>query len=101
MDNNYYSEHFDETLSLVLDEIQNALLKVDRGSVQKFAEAIMEAEQVFFIGVGRVMLSLEAMAKRFAHLGVRTHCVGAINEPAITDRISWSWVRAAAAAYSP
>jgi len=32
------------------------------------------------------MLSLMAMAKRLAHLGVRTCIVGEITEPAITDR---------------
>ena len=38
----------------------------------------------FFVGVGRVMLALEAIAKRWAHLGVKTHLVGEITEPAIT-----------------
>jgi 6-phospho-3-hexuloisomerase len=31
------------------------------------------------------MLSLQAMAKRFNHIGIRAYCVGDINEPAITE----------------
>ncbi|MBO6149426.1 MAG: SIS domain-containing protein [Lachnospiraceae bacterium] len=82
----YYGDNFKESYELVLKEIGVALSKVEPEAVDSFVEAVTEAEQVFFIGVGRVMLSLEAMAKRFAHLGIRTHCVGAINEPAITDK---------------
>ena len=47
--------------------------------------AISSADRVFFTGVGRVLLSLEAVAKRLAHLGVDTVVVGQITEPAITD----------------
>ena len=49
-------------------------------------ETILAADQVFFVGVGRVLLSLQAIAKRWAHLGIKTHFVGEITEPAITDR---------------
>ena len=46
---------------------------------------MQQADQVFFVGVGRVMLALEAIAKRWAHLGIKTHLVGEITEPAITQ----------------
>ena len=32
------------------------------------------------------MLSLQAICKRFAHFGIKAHCVGEITEPAITDK---------------
>ncbi|OJG43876.1 6-phospho 3-hexuloisomerase [Enterococcus gilvus] len=48
--------------------------------------AIQQAERVFFVGVGRVLLSLEAVAKRLAHIGINTVVVGQITEPAITDK---------------
>ena len=68
----------------ILDEVAQALGAVDPGQVQALVEAILHADQVFVIGVGRVMLSLQAFVKRLNHLGIRAHCVGDINEPAIT-----------------
>ena len=82
----YYEEHYQETLKSVLSELDAALGVVDPESVQKFVEAVLEADQVFFVGVGRVLLSLEAICKRLAHLGIKTHYVGDITEPAITEK---------------
>lgn len=44
------------------------------------------AENIFVVGVGCVLMFLQVMAKRFAHLGIDVHVVGDITEPAITDR---------------
>ena len=68
----------------VLSELHTALSSVDEASVEQLVAAIEKADKVFFVGVGRVMLSLQAIAKRLAHLGIRAHCVGEITEPAIT-----------------
>ena len=65
----------------VLDEIRRTLESIDPDSLERLTEAILKADQVFFIGVGRVMLSLQAVCKRLAHLGIRTHYVGEITEP--------------------
>lgn len=80
-----YSDIYKETVERITDECRVTLSKVGPESVESFINAVLGAEKVFFIGVGRVMLSLEAMAKRFAHLGVNTVCVGQITEPAITE----------------
>lgn len=77
---------FKQTAEMVINECRNALDKIDPYSVSRLLDAIMSAEKVFFIGVGRVMLSLQAFAKRLSHLGVNSFCVGQITEPAITDR---------------
>lgn len=69
---------------LVLKELECALDSVDALQVEKLVDAILEAEQVFFVGVGRVLLSLQAMCKRLNHLGIKAHYVGEITEPAIT-----------------
>ncbi len=82
----YYKENYNGTLDEVLTEIEKALGATDQELVEKFVEAILEAEQVYFVGVGRVLLSLQAMCKRFAHLGIKTHYVGEITEPAITEK---------------
>lgn len=71
---------------LVLDEIQNALVKVDVDALERLAEDILASEKVFFVGVGRVEMALECIAKRFSHLGINTHCVGDVCEPAITNK---------------
>jgi len=71
---------------LILSELSVSLGAIDSEQVDRFADAILAARKVFFVGVGRVLLSLQAMAKRLFHLGIDTHVVGDINEPAITAR---------------
>lgn len=82
----YYSEHYSETIKTVLLELDTALGSVDKESVEKFVTAVLEADQVYFVGVGRVLLSLQAICKRLAHLGIKAHYVGEITEPAITEK---------------
>jgi 6-phospho-3-hexuloisomerase len=77
---------FADSYKLVLNEIRQALDLVDPAQVEALVEAIRSADRVFVIGVGRVMLSLQALAKRLNHLGIETYCVGDTNEPAITPR---------------
>ena len=77
---------FSQGRELVLKELDAALCSIDEKQVEKMLELVFGAEQVFFVGVGRVLLSLEAIAKRWAHLGIDTHIVGEITEPAITAK---------------
>ena len=72
--------------ALVLDELHTALNSIDMAAVSALIDEILAADQVFVIGVGRVLLSLQAFAKRLAHLGIRMHYVGEICEPAITPK---------------
>lgn len=69
---------------IVSDECACALQAIDVGTVNSYLEILLSAKRVFFVGVGRVLLSLEAIAKRYAHLGIQTVVVGQITEPAIT-----------------
>lgn len=77
---------FAESYTLILNEIRCALEAIEPAQVEQLLNALQATEKVFVIGVGRVMLSLQAFAKRLNHLGVPTYCVGDINEPAITER---------------
>jgi 6-phospho-3-hexuloisomerase len=77
---------YESTCRLVLDELHQALAAVDPSEVEALVDSLMAADKVFVVGVGRVMLSLQAFAKRLNHLGIHTACVGDINEPAITAR---------------
>jgi 6-phospho-3-hexuloisomerase len=71
---------------LILGELTTGLNAIKSDEVEKFVETLLDARRIFFIGVGRVMLSLQAIAKRLHHLGLETHLVGEITEPAITSR---------------
>lgn len=76
-----FAEEYKETCDEVLDELARTLASIDTDSLERLSKEILAADQVFFIGVGRVLLSLQSVCKRFAHLGVKTHYVGEITEP--------------------
>ncbi|HEJ9147363.1 TPA: SIS domain-containing protein [Serratia marcescens] len=69
----------------IVSEISQALQQIDPAQIDILTGLIEKADKVFFVGVGRVLLSLQAIAKRLAHLGVNTVVVGQITEPAITE----------------
>lgn len=77
---------YGQAYQLVLDECKQALGKIDEQQIKEFISLIYSSERVFFVGVGRVLLSLEAFAKRLAHLGIDTVIVGEITEPAFTKK---------------
>ncbi len=70
----------------VMAECKAALERIDPEQTDRYLEMITSAEKVFFVGVGRVLLSLKCIAKRYAHLGIRAVVVGDITEPAITEK---------------
>lgn len=78
------AEEYREATGLVINECQRALDAVEIDKVIKYMEMLTSARKVFFVGVGRVLLSLEAIAKRYTHLGIDAVVVGQITEPAIT-----------------
>ncbi|MBQ1491100.1 MAG: sugar isomerase [Blautia sp.] len=81
-----YADKYVETTQAVIAELDKTLRSIDPASVEALAQAIFEADQVFFVGVGRVALSLQAICKRLAHLGVKAHMVGEITEPCFTEK---------------
>lgn len=81
-----FNEEYIATSDMVLDELKQTLSKIDTEALERLVEEMLSAEKVFFVGVGRVLLSLQAVAKRLAHLGISTHYVGEITEPAITEK---------------
>ena len=79
-----FARLYRENCDAVLNELRRTVESIDPAQLEQLVEAILEADQVFFVGVGRVLLSLEAVCKRLAHLGIRAHYVGEVTEPAIT-----------------
>lgn len=82
----YYADNYLIYSGEIIQELDLALKSVEPQSIEKLVDEILNAEQVFFVGVGRVFLALQSIAKRLAHLGIQTHCVGEITEPALTDK---------------
>jgi 6-phospho-3-hexuloisomerase len=78
---NYY-----KIANVISTELSTTLSNIDENDVYALIKEIQKADKVFFVGVGRVLLSLKAIAKRLAHLGINTYVVGQITEPAITEK---------------
>ncbi|NPV54166.1 MAG: 6-phospho-3-hexuloisomerase [Firmicutes bacterium] len=70
--------------SLILQEIGDVLSGLDEAEVDSFIKAILDADKVFVIGVGRVMFMAQAFAKRLRHLGIRSYVVGETTIPPIS-----------------
>ena len=80
------NEHYKQLDTSIANDINTALLAVVEESVIKLKNEILKANKVYFVAVGRVMLSLQAVTKRLAHLGIDSHFVGEITEPCFTDK---------------
>jgi 6-phospho-3-hexuloisomerase len=78
------SYSYAESRSIILEELRTALQSVASQEVDAFVHMICDAENVFVVGVGRVLLMLQAFSKRLNHLGISSYYVGEVNEPAIT-----------------
>ena len=79
-----FAEQYALARRAVIDELDRTLASIDPAQLERLKDEILKADQVFFVGVGRVMMALQAICKRMAHLGIKAHCVGDITEPAIT-----------------
>ena len=71
--------NYKEASGVITNEITSTLTSVNSNEIDHLIDQINKAEKVFFVGVGRVLLSLQSIAKRFAHLGVQTYVVGRNN----------------------
>jgi len=78
---NYYNQNEKS----IINELDMVLSSIEHNQIEQLVEALLTAEKVFMIGVGRVKISLSALAKRLNHLGIKTWLVGDVNEPAINS----------------
>lgn len=78
------TEDYNGMKTIVLSELKQSLDAVDQADVVAFVRELTQARKVFVVGVGRVMLMLQAFVKRLNHIGIGAFYVGEINEPAIT-----------------
>lgn len=75
---------YKENKNIILNELNSVLDNINESDIEKLIDLIKDADKVFFLGVGRVKLSLEAIAKRWYHLNIETVVVGQITEPPIS-----------------
>lgn len=78
--------NFDKNYKMIFNELNQTFDVINKEEVEKLVEMICGAEKVFMVGVGRVLMMLQAFTKRLNHLGISANYVGAVNEPAITDK---------------
>lgn len=76
--------NYNEAKDIILSELSSTLNLVSKKEVKSLIDSINKSKKIFFVGVGRVKLSLEAIAKRWSHIGYKVFIVGQITEPAIS-----------------
>ncbi|HHF98836.1 MAG TPA: SIS domain-containing protein [Candidatus Aerophobetes bacterium] len=77
---------FQSLQNKVCQEINSALSKVEKTEIDEFINTLLSAEKVFVMAVGRVMLMLQAFAKRIKHLGIDSYVVGETVVPPISHK---------------
>lgn len=73
-----------KSLAIVLTECQATLELVNPDAVEKFVELLLSSNRIFFVGTGRVLLSLRSIESRLRHVGFETYHVGQTGEPPIS-----------------
>lgn len=80
------NSNYSKKAALIIKECTLVLNSIDPQSVEQLLDEIEKANNIFLVGVGRVFLSLQSIAKRLNHLDIKVFCVGEINEPPITKK---------------
>lgn len=80
------NQKFESTYQLILDELSETFRRMDGEQIETLISEMTGAEKIFVVGVGRVLLSLQAWVKRFTQLGLKIYYVGEMVEPAITEK---------------
>ncbi|MCX6089379.1 MAG: SIS domain-containing protein [Candidatus Atribacteria bacterium] len=75
-----------EYASRVSQEVTAVFQCLDEEECDRLAEALVRAQKVFLIAVGRVFLSLQCFGKRLGHLGIDVQVVGSVTEKPITPQ---------------
>jgi 6-phospho-3-hexuloisomerase len=72
-------------ISQILDELGETVGHICNDSVEKLADAIINAQTIFVAGAGRSGLAMKSFAMRLMHIGFDTYVVGETVTPSITD----------------
>ncbi len=74
-----------EAIDEMISNIQEVSSEVDSESIMKMLDMLIEAKNVFIIGLGRSGLVARAFAMRLMHLGISVYVVGETITPAIYE----------------
>ena len=78
-------EVMDNSIDVILDNINDAKDFLERDSIDEFEDVIMEADNIFVVGAGRSGLAAKSFAVRLTHLGLSAYVVGDIITPSIQE----------------
>jgi len=76
-------EHLTLSMELMADHIKDIAQRLDKESIKKTIEYIMNADSIFITGAGRSGLVGKAFAMRLMHLGFTSFVVGESTTPAV------------------
>jgi 6-phospho-3-hexuloisomerase len=76
-------EHLTLSMELMADHIKNIAQRLDKESIKKTIEYIMNADSIFIMGAGRSGLVGKTFAMRLMHLGFKSFVVGESTTPAV------------------
>jgi 6-phospho-3-hexuloisomerase len=74
---------FKDAYKIILTELEEGLAKIDEAQVEHLLNRIVEKQNIFVVGAGRVGLTLHAFAMRLGHLGFGAHIAGVVTCPPI------------------
>lgn len=74
-----------EAIDEMINNIKDVSAEVDSESIMKMLDILIEAKNVFIIGLGRSGLVARAFAMRLMHLGISVYVVGETITPAINE----------------
>ncbi len=75
---------FQQAYRTILDELNDALSKVDPERVLKLIEAIESAKRIFVVGAGRSGLMVRTFAMRLMQMGLESYVAGETTTPPIS-----------------
>lgn len=74
-----------DAIDLNLFEINNVLSYLKTDQIKLLIQKILYSNNIFFVGVGRMLLSAQTICKRLNHLDINAFYVGQIDEPRFTS----------------
>jgi len=75
---------FIDNKSIVINELDKVLSKVNENKQKEFAEALIQADEIFVCGAGRSGFMARAFTMRLMHLGLKSYMVGETVTPNLT-----------------
>lgn len=83
------TKNYRENVGIIEKELSMVLSRIDERQIDEYISTLLQAEKVFFVGVGRVLLALEMTVKRLNHLASTPVSLGQLMNPLLDLKIFW------------